>query len=746
MSRHKSDLIAIAFLSLLWLIFFWQVLTPVASDQLSFKQGDFSGQFLAFSTYQYERMSAGEIPLWNPYNNGGFPFAADTQAAVFYPPRLAAIALANLTGAGWSYQVLQLEAIVHVWLFSLLMYLFIRRLSKGQSGSIWASLTGAIIMAYGGWTSAYPPLQLALLEAAIWAPLVLLGILEATRTSKIRWWGIIFSGLFLGVSWLAGHPQTSWFISLLAPAYLLYRAYNQRIQLSQIILACAGLGIIAFGASAISLIPGFEYLSLTHRSGLSFDEKSNGFPIQDIVQFIYPGLVSLWSPLFVGVSGFFLAIIGFKYTKNDNRFWFALFIFALLFSMGANTFVYPSLYDILPGLRFFRGQERAAFLVSLSLSILASNGLLYLFHQSQENSKIILKYLSALAITICLLSLFVFIAWLGFPDSFQTYVKTFFISALITLIFISLLFKCLFNKNSSQFIIILLLFVLIFELFSINRAADSNYEAIPAATKNIHFDGTILQIIAQNKQDLARVDGWRGLEANNASALQIYDIRGISPLFLDSAYQVIYRNYVYNPLAWDLYAVKTVFSGQAELPIETKVIAEGEDSQGHYFVHELVSPRPFFKLFYQIAQLDSDEFALALLDDPHFNARETIILQADPMLELPNQPDLEAKINIKNTSPEHLELEISTAKNAILSIAQPNYPGWEATIDGQPSQIIRAYVGLTALAIPAGTHQISLNYSGNIVKIGALISLLTWGFSILYLLIALRHQKVANNV
>ena len=28
----------------------------------------------------------GEIPLWNPYNNGGLPFIADTQAAVFYPP------------------------------------------------------------------------------------------------------------------------------------------------------------------------------------------------------------------------------------------------------------------------------------------------------------------------------------------------------------------------------------------------------------------------------------------------------------------------------------------------------------------------------------------------------------------------------------------------------------------------------------------------------------------------------------
>ena len=63
------------------------LLTPVAADQASLAKGDFSGQFVAFAGYQYDRMTRGEIPLWNPYNNGGLPFIADTQAAVFYPPR-----------------------------------------------------------------------------------------------------------------------------------------------------------------------------------------------------------------------------------------------------------------------------------------------------------------------------------------------------------------------------------------------------------------------------------------------------------------------------------------------------------------------------------------------------------------------------------------------------------------------------------------------------------------------------------
>ena len=149
MTLIKShDARAIITLIILWMIFFWRILTPIPEDQASFKQGDFSGQFVAFGAYQYERMSQGEIPLWNPYNNGGLPFIADTQAAVFYPPRLITIALASLSG-GWSYYALELEAILHVLLYSLLMYAFVRRLT----GSVWGAFVSAIIVSYGGFVS-----------------------------------------------------------------------------------------------------------------------------------------------------------------------------------------------------------------------------------------------------------------------------------------------------------------------------------------------------------------------------------------------------------------------------------------------------------------------------------------------------------------------------------------------------------------------------------------------------------------
>src|SRR5256885_15927162 len=98
MRRLSWDHVAILLLIGLCWLFNWRLLTPNPLNQQSFVEGDFSGQFVAFAHYQAVRFSQGEVPLWNPFNYGGHPFLADTQSAVFYPPRLITIAILNLTG------------------------------------------------------------------------------------------------------------------------------------------------------------------------------------------------------------------------------------------------------------------------------------------------------------------------------------------------------------------------------------------------------------------------------------------------------------------------------------------------------------------------------------------------------------------------------------------------------------------------------------------------------------------------
>ncbi len=363
MTTRRLDTLMIAALIGVWLLFFWRVFTPVAADQASLKQGDFNGQFVAFAGYQYARLTAGEIPLWNPYNNGGLPFLADTQSAVFYPPRLLTIALSHAAG-GWTYHALELEMTLHVLAYTLLLYAFVRRLTGSPLGGMVAALIGG----YGGFMTGYPPLQLALLEASIWLPLALIGIHEAGRSARPPLGWLLVTGIALGLSWLAGHPQTSFFLTYLLIAYWGYQVYARRWRWTWWIAGCALFGVIAGGLAAVQLIPGVEYLAHTSRTGFGYDAKSNGFPPQDVVQFILPGVVSLYSPLYIGVVGLALALIALWRRVNSAWFWGVVALIALLWSFGSNGALFPALYNVLPGLLYFRGQERAAFFDRQQLS------------------------------------------------------------------------------------------------------------------------------------------------------------------------------------------------------------------------------------------------------------------------------------------------------------------------------------------------------------------------------------------
>ena len=65
-----------------------------------------------------------------------------------------------------------MEMTFHVLLYTLLMYLFVRRLTLRGAQSHLAAFCSAVIIGYGGYTTGYPPLQLAVLEAAVWFPLM----------------------------------------------------------------------------------------------------------------------------------------------------------------------------------------------------------------------------------------------------------------------------------------------------------------------------------------------------------------------------------------------------------------------------------------------------------------------------------------------------------------------------------------------------------------------------------------------
>jgi len=737
---RNKDFIAILTLMILWLVFFWRLFTPIAEDQASLKNGDFSGQFVAFGAYQYERMSQGEIPLWNPYNNAGLPFIADTQAAVFYPPRWITMGLSSLADE-WSYNALQLEMTFHVLLYTLLMYAFVRRLTLRHKQSHFASFTAAIIIGYGGYTTSYPPLQLAVLEAATWFPLSALGILEATRTDKLSMRWIAMAGFGLGLSWLAGHPQTSWFMTYMLVAYLAYRCYKHKIGWQSFIVGLIGFGFITIGVTAVTFLPGIEYLLQTSREGLGFDAKGNGFPFQDIAQFVFPGSVSLWSPLYVGIPALFFIGVAILRNESESRFWLVVAIIGLIHSVGANSSFYYLTYNLIPGLRFFRGQERAAFVLANSFAILTGLGIVSASTwANQAHKQTALKLWRWLSGLLVLITVGVFVASRAENMNFGDFTNIATLSALVTVVSVLVISQFL-KQPYRPVMLIALAILIVFELFTVTMDGEGTYDPVPYTEQLSMTPPPLVEAVLQDESDQPfRVDGFRGLQDNFGSLYGVMDMRGISPLFLAGPQRVIYRNYVNNPLAWELYAVKYVYSESDSLSVPSTVIAEGNDRDGYVHLHQLDDPRPFAHLVYDVGVVDSDQFAIALMDDPNFDERDSIALHSEPSLTLPSSP-VSGTATVKTFEPESITIDINTPENAILSISLPDYNGWNAELDGEPTDIMRAYGGLSAVEIPAGEHQLSLYFAPLSYTIGALVSLVTWlGLGLLAIITLLRRN------
>ncbi len=738
----SSDLIAVLVLIMLWLLFFWRLFTPVEADQASIVKGDFSGQFVAFAGYQYQRFTHGEVPLWNPYNNGGFPFIGDTQAAVFYPPRLATIALSYLSG-GWSYHALELEMTLHVLAYSIFMYVLVRRMTLGNSGSVYGGFVASVIASYGGFMSGYPQLQLAILEAAIWLPLAVLGILDATRGEKVRWLWLAFTGFTFGLSWMAGHPQTSWFLTYLLVAYFGYRVYTKRYSWKLFLAGAALFCVIGFGVAAVQLLPGVEYLAHTTRTGLGYDDKGNGFPFQDVAQFIFPGVVSVFSPLYVGIVGLALALTAVWRRLPESLCWGVVALAALGLSFGANSSIYPALYNLLPGLSFFRGQERAAYLVANSLAILAGLGAAHLVTwdrlQDFKATRQIQRALLALLVTSGGITLVVFALWLGNRDAYGTIIAPVALSVIVAAL-ASFLIPWLLANPQHYPRLWLLAGLIVFDLFSVNMDTPSNYEPVPPDEQLSMIAPRLVERALLADTDLPHIDGFRGVHDNYGSLYELMDIRGISPLFLEGPYAIIYPDII-NPRAWELFAVRMVFSDWQELPVPSMISASGEDRYGPVNLHLLTNPRPLAHLLYDVVVVDSDVAAYALLDDPNFDPRRTIILNKDPGISLNDNFNNEGRATMADFKPESFNVSVNTTTDAVLSVPLPHYPGWQATIDGQPAEILRAYGALSALAIPTGEHTVQFVYDPLTYRIGAIVSLLTWSaLGILGVIVVLQRR------
>jgi hypothetical protein len=730
---RRLDLWCVLALVALWWLFFWRILTPNPANQQSLIEGDFSGQFVAYAGYQAERLAQGQIALWDPFNNSGHPFLADTQAAALYPPRLITLAVTNLatkiSGSsvtpGILYSALQLEMAVHALITSLTIYVLLRRLIPAVThyASFAGALAAALTFTYGGYLTGYPPLQLAILEAVTWLPLALIGLHEATRISddRLQWRWFALSGIAFALSILAGHPQTNLEFGYLCAGYLGYRVaiipgWSVRRRMRNFVAALIVFGALAGALSAAQIIPTFEFSRLTARNAnFTFVSEGNGFPLYDVAQVLLPGFLSQWSPLYFGVAGFALALFAVWRRAVGSRFWLIAAVLGLGLAYGHNTILYDIAYNIVPGFNLFRGQERAALIVAVASAILVGIGAANLAELAANAPPD--RYQLALRTGFgSLTSIFGLFAWhwLTTPNDDSRRLGLIMMSVIVSGAMVVLV------NWSSPWRPLGVVALIVFDLFTFAHSS-ANYDNRPALDR-LTPPPLIqtLQTLHTDPNDVYRIDGQRGILENYGTLYGLPDIRGISPLRLDR-----YERLLSLPEArlWNVLAVRYVMQEGMQLSVPSTIIGTGSDPTGKLNLHKLTDAQPFARLMYRTWIVADDAGQFQALANPDIDLNHTVVLSSDPAVKLPADMPTDSRATVTSYGPEAFAVQTHSTADAILDLAQVNYPGWQATIDDQPVSILRADLALSAVVVPAGDHVVSFRYQPVGLAVGAVVSL-----------------------
>jgi hypothetical protein len=139
------------------------------------------------------------------------------------------------------------------------------------------------------------------------------------------------------------------------------------------------------------------------------------------------------------------------------------------------------------------------------------------------------------------------------------------------------------------------------------------------------------------------------------------------------------------------------------------------------YEHQAVLPRAFVV---PAAEVASGEAALTRLADPAFDPATTVLLPERPPGESATPGRAAGPAVIVAYVPELVQVRAAGPGHLVLTDA--HYPGWHATLDGQPVPILPADLMFRAVALPPGEHEIVFRYAPVSVWMGMGLSALSW--------------------
>jgi hypothetical protein len=735
---------------LLPLVFWWRLWAPDPADRAVIPEGDFTSQYYPLQLFAAQELAEGRLPTWDPYLNAGQPGLADIQTGFFYPSNLLPDLLLALFGLRFSIGLLQAQVVLHFSLASLFTYLFVRHLARRAGARVaaarFAGAVAALIFTYSGYLTSFPVQQLTILETAVWLPLGLFFLDRAChRTRTLP--QLILAGVVLACAMLAGHPQTSMYVVYAMLAYGIFVGWasgaGPETTLVQRVLRVAYIVLLPFvvgvALAAVQLVPTLQFIARSTRSALDYSAVSWGFPLAEMVHLVYPGYFG-GSPQYVGILAPILAAAALlvKRARREVIFWIAFGVVALLLSLGRHTFFYNLFYLFVPGFGAVRDQERIIVLFSLAVSILSGYGALVLVQplatSTRKGFRTLVRILGWVGVTFLALTALWYYGYLqgmrqGVDvNQFEGLLRHHLLLLLILGGAIAVFVLRMTGGLKRKWLMALTLGLIWLNLFTVNWRFNL---AEPVAGGPYPETGLVAFLKAQ--PGTFRISS-AGLLPGGSSAGIVYgleDITGNTPLRLDAFAQ--FEDSVGSWRRWQMLNVEYVLSDRdLDGPGLERVHEEGDIK-----AYRVGDPLPRAWVVYD-AEAATDEEAIVLLNSDDFHPLETAVLAHDsaPAV-LPQGTGPGSPAQVIESSPGRLVIDVAPRRDGLLVVSQPFYPGWHATVDGEPVPIYRVDYLLQGVQVQAGSRRVELSH--RLSPVPAIVSLAMLVACIVGVFVGRRH-------
>lgn len=304
----------------------------------------------------------GVYTSWTELNMAGQPFTANPLNKTAYPPQI----LTQLIAPPLS---LNLLLMLHIALAAAGMWGWARRLGLSQSAAGIASLAYALSPRLIGHIAAG---HLDLVYAMAWFPILMIAVDALVHKPTVS--GLIFMSLAEAMLILTD-LRLSLFALPTAGIYAIALA-AQKHQWRRLLLLTFGAALWATILTLSVTIPLLLWQPFLSRATLTSAE-AGAFSLNPgalIGLLLAPPAVDVEMQTFVGIAVLFLAGVAIVGAPRKHLLWWGLLIFAALYALGSNGFVWSILVEVFPPLRWFRVPARAWFVVALIMPLLAGYG------------------------------------------------------------------------------------------------------------------------------------------------------------------------------------------------------------------------------------------------------------------------------------------------------------------------------------------------------------------------------------